>query len=96
MMLPFGLRSALITLTSLPDALEWNIRQQGVKILLHYLDDFITIGPPDTAECGTNMQKSCELCANLGIPTVTEKTVGPTSHDNSITQYACVKFIIKH
>ena len=50
-----------------------------MRTLLHYLNDFITIGPPDTPECGTNLRKLCELCAELGVPVATEKTVGPTT-----------------
>ena len=59
----------------------WNgsSNNKEYKILLHYLDDFITIGPPDTAQCGTNMQKLCELCAKLGILVATEKTLCPTT-----------------
>jgi len=63
----------------LTDALEWIARQQGVRILLHYLDDFITVGPPDSPVCGYNMQKLCETCAELGVPVATAKTVDPTT-----------------
>ena len=76
--LPFGLRSAPIIFTVMADALEWIVRQQGVRTLLHYLDDFITIGPPSTPECGTNLWKLCELCAEPGVPVTTEKMVDPT------------------
>ena len=53
--LPFGLRSAPIIFTALADAVEWFVRQQGVRTLLYYFNDFITIGPPGTPECGTNL-----------------------------------------
>ena len=76
--LSFGLRSAPIIFTALADALEWITRQQGVCVL-HYLDDFITIGPPDSAECGMNMQKLCQMREQLGVPVAAEKTVGPTT-----------------
>ena len=55
------------------------MKQQGARILLHYLDDFITIGPPDSLVCESNMQKLCDTCAELGVPLATEKTVGPTT-----------------
>jgi len=77
--LPFGLRLALIIFIVLADALEWIEKQQGVRILLHYLDDFIIIGPPDSLVCGSNMRKICETCAELGVPVATAKTVGPTT-----------------
>ena len=77
--LSFGLKSAPIIFTALADALEWIIKQQGVQILLHYLDDFITIGPPDSEECARSMQKFSELCGELGVPVAEEKTVGPAT-----------------
>ena len=77
--LPFGLRSAPIIFTALADALEWIVKQQGARILLHYLVDFITIGLPHSPVCGANMQQLCDTCAELGVPVATEKTVGPTT-----------------
>ena len=77
--LPFVLRSAPIISTALADALEWIVKQQGAGILLHYLDDFITVGPPDSPVCGSNMQNLCDTCAELGVPVATEKTLGPTT-----------------
>ena len=44
--LPFGLRSAPKIFTALADALEWVVRQTGVKVVLHYLDDFLLVGEP--------------------------------------------------
>ena len=52
----------------------------GVGILFHYLDDFITIGPPDSEECARNMQKFNEMCGELGVPVAEDKTVGPTTY----------------
>ncbi len=43
--LPFGLRSAPKLFTAATDALEWIIRREGVESILHYLDDFLLIGP---------------------------------------------------
>ena len=77
--LPFGLQSALIIFTALVDALEWIVKQQGARILLHYLENFIAVGPPDSPVCGSNMQKLCDTCAELGVPVATEKTMGPTT-----------------
>lgn len=47
--LPFGLRSAPKTFTAVADALQWVMHQNGVTVVDHYLDDFITMGPPDSA-----------------------------------------------
>ena len=43
--LPFGLCSAPKVFTALADALEWVIREQGIKWCIHYIDDFLTAGP---------------------------------------------------
>ena len=49
--LPFGLRIAPLIFTALADALQWAIQQRGVLYIAHYLDDFITIGPPNSDQC---------------------------------------------
>ena len=49
--LPFGLRSAPKVFTAIADAAEWVIRQEGVKDIIHYLDDFLISGAPNTEEC---------------------------------------------
>ena len=44
--LPFGLRSAPFIFYSIADLLEWILKHNyGMKFLLHYLDDFHTLGP---------------------------------------------------
>ena len=50
-----------------------------MRTLLHYLDDFITIGPLVSEERGMNMWKLGETCVVLGVPVATEKTVGYTT-----------------
>jgi hypothetical protein len=44
--LPFGLRSAPKIFTAIADAVEWILKQAGVKFVIHYLDDFLLIGAP--------------------------------------------------
>ena len=77
--LSFGLGSAPLIFIAIADALEWIVKQQGVGILLHYLDNFITIGPPDSEECAGNMEKFKKSCSELGVPVTEEKTVGPVT-----------------
>lgn len=43
--LPFGLWSAPKIFTAVADAVEWIVRQQGVQFVIHYLDDFLVMGP---------------------------------------------------
>ena len=49
--LPFGLRSAPKIFTALADAAMWILRQEGINFVIHYGDDFLVIGAPDTQEC---------------------------------------------
>ena len=44
--LPFGLRSAPKIFTAVADAVEWIARNEGVRCVIHYLDDFLIIGAP--------------------------------------------------
>ena len=54
--LPFGLRSAPKIFTAVADALEWIFRARGVSIVLHYLDDFLTMGRATSDECKRNLE----------------------------------------
>ena len=58
---------------------EWCIRQQGVEGIDHYLDDFVTFGPPDSEVCRENLGTIRRVCAGLGVPLAAEKTEGPSS-----------------
>ena len=69
MCLPFRLRSAF---------LAWVLKQQGVASLLHYLDDFLTIGPPDTNTCQKCMGTIWEVCEILGVPLAVKKVEEPS------------------
>ena len=77
-MLPFGLRSAPKIFTALADALEWILRQHGVVHIDHYLDDFITMGPPGSDVCKQNLDIISATCADLGVPLAEEKLEGPS------------------
>ena len=75
--LPFGLRSAPKIFNALADALEYILKLHGVSWLWHYLDDFITIGPPGSPACATALDIMISVCDILGIPLAIEKVEGP-------------------
>ena len=77
--LPFGLRSAPMIFSAVADALQWSFRRQGVTWVSHYLDDFITLGPPGTATCQSNLEQMLSSCARLGVPVAPGKCVGPAT-----------------
>ena len=60
--LPFGLRSALIIFTALADGLLWIMINQGIRAVLHYLDDYLLLGDPGTSECADALQLALRLC----------------------------------
>ena len=80
--LPFGLRSAPKIFTALADALEWVLQRHGVTWLAHYLDDYITIGLPNSDVCQKNLEILLSTCSRLGVSTAQEQCAGP---GNSLT-----------
>ena len=78
-MLPFGLHSAPKIFNAVADALEWCIWRRGVQHIFHYLDDFIVIGPPNSAVCAEALAILDHTCSQLGVPTADHKRDGPTS-----------------
>ena len=42
----------------------------------HYLDDFITVGPPDADECQAKIALMVELCSRLSVPLAEDKLIG--------------------
>ena len=53
--LPFGLRSAPKLFNLIADLLHWILVQRGISFLMHYLDDFLTVGSVARAECQQNL-----------------------------------------
>ena len=77
--LPFGLRSSPKLFNTLADLLAWILNHQGVEPLLHYLDDFLTVGRPHSRECYDNLQVMKQVCQMLWVPLVIEKVEGPAT-----------------
>ena len=77
--LPFELRSTPKLFSAVVDVLEWIALHEGVSILLHYLDDFLTMGRELTSECWNNLKKLIQLCQRLGLPLIWQKLEGPAT-----------------
>ena len=77
--LPFGLRSAPKIFSAFADALAWIMHRRGVTWQLHYLDDFLFLGPPKETTCAVALQEAQATCRDLGVPVATHKTEGPTT-----------------
>ena len=76
--LPFGLRSAPKIFCAIADSFEWILYQCGISSSLHYLDDFLTMGPPNSDRCASNVQLISDTCRYLGLPK-SQKVEGPTT-----------------
>ena len=74
--LPFGLRSAPKIFTAVADTFEFIMKQHGIEWVWHYLDDFVTIGPPVTTKCAAALDIMLALSDLLGIPLATDKIEG--------------------
>ena len=77
--LPFGLASAPAIFSAVALALEWILRARGVCHMIHYLDDFLLLGPPNTQECADVLAITLHTCAELGVPLAPDKIEGPTT-----------------
>lgn len=77
--LPFGLRSAPKLFTAVADAFLWMMGREGIVHAMHYLDDFLIAGAPDSVECRLALEASLSLCDRLGFPIAPHKVEGPSS-----------------
>ena len=57
----------------------WILHDRGVERALHYLDDFLVLGPATQPDCQRDFDTVLSLCGELGFPVVPEKTEGPTT-----------------
>ena len=75
----FGLRSATKLFNIMADPLSWAAQKAGVSYLIHYLDDYLTVGPPLYQVCQNNADIFTSLCKDLGVPLATDKLEGPST-----------------
>ena len=77
--LPFRLRSAPYIFNCVVELVEWIlVNNYKVPDFPHYLDDFITAGPPDSPQCVQNLTTVLLVCDRLGLPLHPGKCVGHT------------------
>jgi len=55
------------------------LHKHRLSDLLHYLDDFITAGPPQSSQCAYNLNTAVSVCHRLGLPLHANKCVGPAT-----------------
>ena len=77
--LPFGLRSAPKIFTAIADCLLWILGRHVVPEAMHYLDDYLLLGPPGVEVCEKALQLSMGICDSLGLRVAKGKTKGPAT-----------------
>ena len=78
--LPFGLRSSPFLIITIAVALEYIIKMHlDNPCIIHYLNDFLFAGPPDSDECERTLTGAELLCDHLGIDTKRSKRTPPTT-----------------
>ena len=50
----------------------------GDRFVIHYLDDFLVMGAPDTSECSIALGTMLDVFHHLGFAIAIEKLEGPT------------------
>ena len=80
--IPFGLRSAPKLFNILADLLSWITQTSGVSYLIHYLDNYLTMGPPLSSVCKINLEIFTRLCKDLRVPLASEKLILKLLRDN--------------
>ncbi len=79
-LLPFGLRSAPKLYNAVADALlVWILVNHDEVDGLHYLDDFLLFGEPESRQGERALQLALARCAMLGVPVASQKTEGPSA-----------------
>ena len=77
--LSFGLRSAPKLFTAVADALLWVMGAHGLETGMHYLDNFLLLGPPGAEKCGRSLRLCLDVCRLLGVSVAPQKTEGPST-----------------
>ena len=85
--LPFGLRLAPKLFTVVADAFLWIMGRHGVVHGMHYLDNFLVLGPLRSDVCQWVLDNSLQLCDRLGCPVAPHKIEGPSSLLTSVISW---------
>ena len=64
----FGLCSTLKIFTSLADAAQWTLHQAGINFIIHNLDNFLLVGPPESREYTKTLEILLATFHHLGLP----------------------------
>ena len=71
--LPFGLCSSPALFNKYMGALQYAMKTNNVQNLLHYLDDYFTLGPPHSPVCTNNIVTMIATCKKLDFALLIQK-----------------------
>ena len=80
--LPFGLHSYPALFNKYADVLQYDMQVNQVGDLLYYLDDYFTVGLPDSSVCANNIVTMIATCEELGFTIKPEKVTKPSTTTN--------------
>ncbi|KAM4694411.1 uncharacterized protein O3C94_004897 [Discoglossus pictus] len=76
--LPMGCSISCSFFEKFSTFLHWVLSiKTGLHSVVHYLDDFLFVGPADSADCLRLMQGFKDLAEEFGIPLAVDKSEGP-------------------
>ena len=85
--LPMGCSLSCNIFETFSTALEWIAKNKlHASAVIHILDDFLFLGPSEAAKCTIDLKNFLNLCHEIGVPIVDEKTMGPTTE----LKFACI------
>lgn len=78
--LPMGCSISCALFEKFSTFLEWVVRSEsGIPSILHYLDDFLFVGPPKSYACLNALRTMERMSLHFGVPLAPEKTEGPAT-----------------
>ena len=77
--LHFGLCSSPALFNEYGNALQYAMQINKVQDLLHYLDDYFTISPPESPVCASNIRTMIATCEELGFTVNPKKVTKPAT-----------------
>lgn len=78
--LPMGCSVSCAFFERFSSFLEWVVRQESrVSSVLHYLDDFLFLGPAGSRVCLILLRAMERISADFGVPLALDKTEGPVT-----------------
>jgi len=73
----FSLCSAPKLFNVFADLLAFVMENSGISYPIHYLDDYLKMGPLHSEVCQQNIDTFISVCVKLGVPLTSNKLEGP-------------------